>query len=257
MANDANANNKQWWAPVWRGLVYDPNGKHYRTMRSAIWLFLYLVVHADRRSGFLVRKIRTIASDMAVPRDAVLRWLNVLRRGGYIRTENTGRCLTIQITRWKPLPGVAKRQPQKSHLSNTKGRINPTSRHGPEDANPVHLAAESAVPAIPNDKRRKENIILNDKSASLACGSTTAAFNGTEPATREDLLAMDLAQALSDPNGIALYRSYARRYPEALLRRVLSEVRQLPDAQIRQSRAALFNHLVQLYAKPTHHDPGR
>ena len=36
-----------------------------------------------------MRKIATTSKDMGVTRDAVLRWLNVLRKGGYIETVNT------------------------------------------------------------------------------------------------------------------------------------------------------------------------
>lgn len=59
-------NQKQRWAPVWAGLMMDRQAKHYQRMKNAIWLFLYLMINANRKSGFLMRKIRTISSDMGI-----------------------------------------------------------------------------------------------------------------------------------------------------------------------------------------------
>lgn len=69
------------------------------------------------------------------------------------------------------------------------------------------------------------------------------------PKTREELLALDLADALNDRKALALYLSYARRFPESLLRKALGEAKEIPEEQIRKSRAALFNHLVRKYVK--------
>ena len=69
------------------------------------------------------------------------------------------------------------------------------------------------------------------------------------PKTREELLALDLADALNDRKALALYLSYSRRFPESLLRKALGEAKEMPEEQIRKSRAALFNHLVRKYVK--------
>ena len=70
-------------------------------------------------------------------------------------------------------------------------------------------------------------------------------YNGFKPETKEELLALDLAQGLNDLQGLQFYLSYARRYPESFLRKILAEVRQIPAIKIKKSRGALFNHLVQ------------
>ena len=93
--------NKTWWAPVWRGLVVDPEGKHHRRIKNAVWLFLYLILHADRRTGKLKRKLKTTASEMGIPQKTIQRWLKTLKDQGYIETKNTGRCLEIVINLWK------------------------------------------------------------------------------------------------------------------------------------------------------------
>ena len=69
------------------------------------------------------------------------------------------------------------------------------------------------------------------------------------PKTREELLALDLADALNDRKALGLYLSYSRRFPESLLRKALGEAKEIPKEQIRKSRAALFNHLVRKYVK--------
>jgi len=93
-----------WWAPVWRGLVVEQSGKHYRAMHTAVWLYLYLLIHADRKTGKLYRLIGTIANDMGVKPPTVRRWLATLARHGYITRNRTGRALDITIERWKALP---------------------------------------------------------------------------------------------------------------------------------------------------------
>lgn len=92
-----------WWGPVWRGLFVDPTGKHYRAMGRALWLYGYLIVHADRRSGTLFRAVSTISSDMQISGRTVQVWLSKLRRHGYITTRSTGRALRITIEKWKPV----------------------------------------------------------------------------------------------------------------------------------------------------------
>jgi hypothetical protein len=76
-------------------------------------------------------------------------------------------------------------------------------------------------------------------------------FNNFKARTREELLALDLAKALKDAEGFRLYLSLSKKYPEPLLRRVLGEVKEIPDHKIRKSRGALFNHLIQKYARKT------
>ncbi len=119
---------KQWWVPVWTGLVMDRDAKHYKKMKNAVWLFLYLILNANRKSGFLMRKVRTISSDMGTKKNTVLRWLSVLREQGYIATENTGRCLLIQIKKWKALPYRPRMPYQKPQITSIRGWKNATPK---------------------------------------------------------------------------------------------------------------------------------
>jgi CTP-dependent riboflavin kinase len=50
-----------------------------------------------------MRKIKTISADMGISKTTITRWLNILRKHDYIATQNTGRCLLIQIQKWKDI----------------------------------------------------------------------------------------------------------------------------------------------------------
>lgn len=96
---------KTWWGGIWRGLVVDGKAKHYRAMRNALWLLIYFVIHADRKTGALCRKYETIARDMGVSIRTVRYWLITLRRHGYIKVETSpsSSAFSIHIQKWKPL----------------------------------------------------------------------------------------------------------------------------------------------------------
>ena len=75
-----------------------------------------------------------------------------------------------------------------------------------------------------------------------------------KPQTEKELLAADLAYKLNDLSNLPLYISYANKYPDNLLRKVLGEVMEIPQSKIKKTRGALFNHLVQKYARES--NPG-
>src|SRR5262245_10429239 len=204
--------HKQWWTPVWKGLVMDPEAKHYRAMKNAVWLYLYLLLGANRKTGLLMRKIGTVSSDMGITRDTALRWFNALRRGGYVETVNTGRSLTIRVTRWKALPAVGKLRFQKSELSNLSDGKNPTSRHTRLPAIPPRIGSVQGFAAAGNETNIQINILNDPRGAArkpLRRGST-----GFAASVGQELLAQELAKALNDAAGINLYRSYSAQYPE-------------------------------------------
>lgn len=94
---------QRWWGPVWRGLTVEPTAKHYRSMGKAVWLYLYLIVHANRKTGILFRLVSVIAADMGLPVRTVGHWLAKLRKGEYIQTVSNGRGLIIAVLKWKPI----------------------------------------------------------------------------------------------------------------------------------------------------------
>jgi len=90
---------------------------------------------------------------------------------------------------------------------------------------------------------------LIDIDRKLFLDSNSNASKQFRPRNKQELLALDLAEALNDYQGLALYLSYSKRFPESLLRKVLGQVGEIPSEKIKKSRAALFNYLVQKYAK--------
>jgi len=100
MNSESQESKKTWWAPFHIGLILE--GHHRSRMRGAIWLFLYLIAHADRETGQLLRKYATIAKDMNTSHKTVQRWMNILRSGDYIETRRLIYGFHIQITKWRP-----------------------------------------------------------------------------------------------------------------------------------------------------------
>jgi len=92
---------KSWWAPVWSGLVVDPAGKHVRRLGKAMGLLLYLILSAERETGIVRRRMRTIASATGMPLRTVQGWLRRLRERGYVSVRQTGRVAQIDILKWK------------------------------------------------------------------------------------------------------------------------------------------------------------
>ena len=252
---------RQWWTPVWKGLVLDPDAKHYRRLKSAVWLYLYFLLSANRATGTLMRKTRTISKDMGLSRDNVIRWMNRLRREGYIDTLSTGRYLTIRVNRWKVLVPKkhAETQPQMLEMSNSRVWKNPTPVRPRAAPIPDYFDPKTADSGPPNKK--KTNKLLKNETYSMhqlaMYGPDERAFKSIGSCAHEELLAWELARALDDPAHIALYRSYCQHYPEGLLQRALSEVQRAGAASITKGRAQLFTNLLQQHAQGTTENPGR
>ena len=109
--------------------------------------------------------------------------------------------------------------------------------------------------AVPKEMNGKDSIINSDIESKDLSGRPRIRLQDFQPKTREELLALDLATELNDRKGLALYLSYAKRHPEHLPRRLLGEVKEVPPGKIKQSRGALFNHIMRQHETATHH-PG-
>lgn len=97
-----------WWIHLWSGLVRDPTAKHHRTMGNAIWLYLYLLISANRNDGIVLRRLETISEQTGYNQRTVARWLQELREKGYITSTSNGRSLRILITKWRSIKGSSK-----------------------------------------------------------------------------------------------------------------------------------------------------
>jgi biotin operon repressor len=93
-------------------------------------------------------------------------------------------------------------------------------------------------------RRINNNIVWKEKLLRYA-GPRKA--KNYQSKTREELVASDIASGLKDSTNIHHFIELAKKYPESLLRRALSEAREMPDNKIKKSRTALFNYLIKEY----------
>lgn len=100
-ANRRSSKPPSWWTPLWRGLVADPESKHRKAMGPAIWLFLYLLIYADRKTGIVHRTQESMHLDSGLSVRSIQSHLRRLKKNSYISTGKKGRYLAITILRWK------------------------------------------------------------------------------------------------------------------------------------------------------------
>ena len=237
-AGSAGAN---WWAPVWKGLCLDEDGRHYRRIKSAVWLLLYFFLCADRKTGSLKRKFSTISRETGVKTRTIRTWLNILRKGGYVRTESSGRCLTVVINKWKTLPNGHSYDRQGGGFMAGRVAKECHSEVGLKGREIKNLSHNPAVDRDDNDITIKKNKLQNDNVADdrLSIG----------PLINQDLLAYEICSAFKDEKNRPLYLSYVRKYPLEIIRRAFDEAVKLPTHKIRKNRGALFNYLVKHHAQ--------
>jgi hypothetical protein len=245
---------KEWWAPVWKGLVFDVKGKHVRQMKSAVWLFLYFLLSADRRTGALKRKLKTIGSDMGISRSTICRWLDILRKNGYVVTRNSGHCLFIQIQRWKPTSGVARFRQLILQRGDTRYPKSETPGNAANSTTPDYCGRKKAVMGESN-KNRINRLFRNERQ--FGVGQSGFADMGVY--AKRERLAWDIAKALDDLAGIELYRIYAWKLSEQLLRKVLAESLQIDSSQSLQNkgRSNIFHSLIHKHVSRTAENPRR
>ena len=70
---------------------------------------------------------------------------------------------------------------------------------------------------------------------------------------QEIRLANEIAETLQDRDALPLYLSYARKYQEGFLRRILLKVMSIEASKIRRNRASLFVYLVTQSQHETKH----
>jgi hypothetical protein len=96
-----HSNNQIPFGPVFQGLAADPQAKHYRLMKQAVWLYLYLIGFSNIKTGKLTARLSDIAKDMGIREETLRSWLGHLRKGNYIAVEKQGDQLLFKITKWK------------------------------------------------------------------------------------------------------------------------------------------------------------
>ncbi len=229
---------RDWWAPIWQGLVLDKEGRHYKKMGSAIWLFAYFVLCADRQTGSLLRKTDTISRQMCVKTRTIRAWLHVLRQNNYIETANSGRSLLIRLQKWKSYPQWQNSAYQSDII--LPGRVTQScqSEARKKAKKVAKLSQNFAVAKNANDITLNKYIFKNVREGV-----------DKEAADEENASALEICQAFKDQDNLSLYQSYVSRYPSAIIKKAFQEAIKLPAKKIKKTRGALFNYLVQYYAK--------
>lgn len=72
-----------------------------QAMGSAVWIFLYLLTYANRKTGITRRKISQIREDTGYPARTIQRYLKRLSEQDYITITRAKQYLHIQIKKWK------------------------------------------------------------------------------------------------------------------------------------------------------------
>jgi len=177
--------NRGLWGAVWAGLVDDPGGKHVKRMRSAVWLYLYLIIHANWDTGRLVRAFQTISNDMGTPTRTLKGWMSVLKKFKYVEIVRNPHSLSIQITKWESIKRKmrsAETRIEKCELTYREVQ-NPASsartRTSVNDSKIKDKCKRSAEPRTSNEilnesnnKRESHSLAKNSKSAKKKSKST-------------------------------------------------------------------------------------
>ena len=122
-----------------RGVLFD--AKHYARMGSAVWLYGWLVLrqtHQSQGIGYVLGgapvTYREIEEETGFNRRTLEAWMRVLRREGYVRTQNVPAGISVQILKAKKhrpnRPGSASKSPsaESTHQENLFGYANRQER---------------------------------------------------------------------------------------------------------------------------------
>jgi len=150
----AEENSNGWWAPVWVGLINDP--QHQARMGKAIWLYLHLQLYADRSTGkgLGIIKCQDIADKTGRDERTIRRNLKKLEDEKYITLTRAPYGFYFQITKWKPIKKVER--PDISEQSETSGQEFPRVPKGGQ-------SEKGKFPDFPSEDRIKVSDLKQDR----------------------------------------------------------------------------------------------
>ncbi len=73
-----------------------------------------------------------------------------------------------------------------------------------------------------------------------------------DSALQREVLAREISMGLGDMMNLKYYQLITKKYPERILRDIYNHVRLIPQSQIKKSKGALFNYLLQKHDKDNH-----
>src|SRR5277367_1765537 len=97
-----------------RGVLFE--ARHYERMGAAIWLYGWLVLRQTRQQGTVgwvlggaPVRYREIEEETGFNPRTLERWMQVLRRHGYVETEAVAGGVTVRIMKAKKFPQGVRR----------------------------------------------------------------------------------------------------------------------------------------------------
>lgn len=91
------------WYPQFTGLIKDPEGKHYKKMGMAKWLFDFFCAAADREKGEWTGSLSRIAEETGIPLWTVKRYMRALKKGGYVDARRSPGGITVKVKKYKTI----------------------------------------------------------------------------------------------------------------------------------------------------------
>lgn len=246
-------NSSEQWIYLLKELFLNPEGSHFKRMGSGLWLFFYLVLKASP-TGFLLKSYQEISKETGIKAKTIRNWMGSLKNKGYISTRRKNKKLLVYVKKWetfkKQVASAIESAQDRAFANRVSAQIKPDT-----------------LSSLPKSGRREKQILkkmlylkdrMNKKNFPNIYNVNKNNINSVNvnkyklnerfiPSTKEELLALDLAKSLNDTKNFAFYISISKEYPEGLLRRILSEVEEIPLNKIRRSKGAYFCYLLKRY----------
>jgi len=158
-------------------LVANSTGKHFRSMRSAIWLYLFLLSAVGKESGERLLDPAQVGEAMGISEATVRSWLGHLRKAGYVALQREGRFVWVRVLKWRQRSSDSETDSPKSHQSHPDASIptavselakalgeppeSPSVREILDTYDPEAIqAALAKVRAVPEDRIRTSRLAL-------------------------------------------------------------------------------------------------
>jgi hypothetical protein len=109
-------------------LTVDSEAKHYHRLKSAVWLYLFILSSVHPKSGKLVLTLSDIATQAGIKEETVSSWLGHLRKWNYVSVIRQDKSLLLSVTGWKTETETLEESTLPSKNITNKGRKKPSKK---------------------------------------------------------------------------------------------------------------------------------